>query len=148
VIVQVQSVGLKKVNLVTDEGQTPKVTILEVMDDHGGRYINYLLEQRRPEGLVGQWVGPGEIVRCLELFQLRLPPENQVGWIIEFSFDLRRPIIRWSSLTWSATTFVPFGGYVSAPEYNDDGDLNETPDQTVDPGRTGIGGAETPFGNG
>jgi hypothetical protein len=106
---EVNAVGLKAVRVVQSDGQTPMLTIYNVIDD-GLRFQYPIQDQRRIESLTGQYAGPGETVRCTELCHLLPPEPDQVGWQIEFSFDARRPIARWDFISWTETAFVPLDG--------------------------------------
>jgi len=90
--------------------QPATLTVEAVIDD--GLHFQYPLEEERPIGaLFDQYAGPGETVRCTELFHLTAPADNQVGWWVEFSLRSRRPVVRWEYLTWNETAFVPITVY-------------------------------------
>jgi hypothetical protein len=125
--VEVKAVGLKPVRLIRSDNQTPTLTVMDVIDD-GLRFQYPVEEEKRVDGLLGQYAGPGETVRCTTLFHLHAPTPDQAGWWIEFSFDARRPVARWAFVTWHEEAFIPVGAVISASdEYSEERDGN--PDQ-------------------
>jgi hypothetical protein len=107
--VQVKSVGLTAIRIRDGVDHLPTLTIMDVLDD-GLRFSYQIEDQRIVQGLMGQLAGPGEAIRCTELFLLQPPGDpSLVGWQAELVFDVRRPVKRWRSWTWRETAFVPAG---------------------------------------
>ncbi|HUD17966.1 MAG TPA: hypothetical protein VMQ59_11915 [Acidimicrobiales bacterium] len=124
--VEVKAVGLRAMRFRGDQPAT--LTVEAVIDD--GLHFQYPLEEERPIGaLFDQYAGPGETVRCTELFHLTAPADNQVGWWVEFSFEIRRPVVRWEYLTWNETAFVPITVYYELNNGYPDDNETDVPDQ-------------------
>jgi hypothetical protein len=107
---EVSAVGLQGLRIATSDGSPPSLTVFDVTDD-GIRFQYPEQERRLMASLVGQYASPGETVRVTELFHLIEVVPDQVGWQVEFSFEARRRIVRWSYVSWTETAFVPLSDW-------------------------------------
>jgi hypothetical protein len=127
--IEIKSVGLKMLRVRKGRGgdsHRPTLTILEVVDS-GATYEFRETDSRVVRILEGQVAGPGEIIRRSELFYLREPTPDVVGWRVEFDLDMQHPIRRRKWWSWQEDAFIPAGGvpdledvYTEEPDGNPD----------------------------